>query len=130
QVSVAGVPEGQVTGVSYDAGRALVTIQLNGDVRGKLFADARLRVRPFNAANFLEVDIDPGHPAAGPLPAGGTIDAARTSIPVSTDQVFDVLDADTRSYLQLLTEQAAIALKGRGGELAQALAQLAPLSSE
>ena len=130
QVSVAGVPEGEVTGVSYQHGRALVTIQLDSGVRGKIFRDASLRVRPFNAANFLEVDIDPGDPVAGPLPAGSTIDAARTSIPVSTDQVFDILDADTRAYLQLLTEQAAIALHGAGGPLADALAKLSPLSSE
>jgi virulence factor Mce-like protein len=130
QVSVAGVPEGQVTSVSYADGRARVTIELNGDVRGKIFADASLRVRPFNAANFLEVDISPGDPAAGPLPPGGTIDAARSSIPVSTDQVLGILDADTRSYLQLLTEQAAIALNGRGGQLAGALARLNPLTSE
>src|SRR5581483_4927280 len=130
QVSVAGVPEGQVTAVSYDRGRARVTIELNSDVRGKIFADASVRVRPFNAANFLELDITPGHPAAGPLPAGATIDPARSSIPVSTDQVLDILDADTRSYLQLLTEQAAIALHGTGGELAGALARLNPLSRE
>ncbi|MHB8690343.1 MAG: MlaD family protein [Solirubrobacteraceae bacterium] len=130
QVSVAGVPEGQVTAVQYDHGRARVTIQLSGDVRGKVFADASVRVRPFNAANFLELDITPGDPATGLLPAGATIDPARASIPVSTDQVLNILDADTRSYLQLLTEQAQIALHGTGGELAGALAQLNPLSSE
>jgi ABC-type transporter Mla subunit MlaD len=41
-----------------------------------------------------------------------------------------VLDADTRSYLQLLTEQAGIALHGTGGVLGGALHELAPLSSE
>jgi ABC-type transporter Mla subunit MlaD len=63
------------------------------------------------------------------LPAGGTIDASRTSIPVATDQVLGVLNADTRSYLQILTEQAAVALHGTGGELGHALAQLSPLST-
>jgi virulence factor Mce-like protein len=130
QVSVAGVPEGQVTAVQYDHGRARVTIQLGRDVAGKIFANASVRVRPFNAANFLELDITPGDPAAGPLPAGATIDPARASIPVSTDQVLNVLDADTRSYLQLLTEQAQVALHGTGGVLGGALAQLNPLSSE
>jgi ABC-type transporter Mla subunit MlaD len=129
-VSVAGVPEGQVTGVRYDAGRAVVKLQLSGSVRGKVFRDASVRVRPFNAANFLEVDIIPGTPAAGALAAGATIDETNTSIPVSSDQVLDVLNADTRAYLQLLTEQAAIALHGTGGQLADALARLNPLSSE
>jgi virulence factor Mce-like protein len=130
QVSVAGVPEGQVTGVRYERGRALVTIDLGSGARGKVFRDARAEVRPFNGANFLQVDILPGHPAAGPLAGGGLIESSRTSIPVATDQVLGVLDADTRSYLQLLTEQAAGALHGAGGELGHALQRLAPLSSE
>lgn len=130
QVSVAGVPEGQVTGVQYRDGRALVTMSLSSDARGKVFRDATVRVRPFNGANFLQVDISPGTPAAGALPVGAIIDSSRTSIPVATDQVFDVLDADTRAYLQILTEQAAVALHGTGGELGQALARLGPLSGE
>jgi virulence factor Mce-like protein len=129
QVSVAGVPEGEVTGVQYRAGRAFVTIDLGSDAKGKVFNDATARVRPFNGANFLELDILPGDPATGTLVPGGTIDASRTSIPVNTDQVLDVLNADTRSYLQILTEQAAVALHGTGGELGQALQRLAPLSS-
>ncbi len=130
QVSVAGVPEGQVTGVQYVGGRALVTMSMGSDARGKVFRDASVRVRPFNGANFLQVDIVPGTRSTGTLPAGSTIDSSRTSIPVATDQVFDVLDADTRSYLQILTEQGGIALHGTGGELGQALKQLAPLSTE
>jgi virulence factor Mce-like protein len=130
QVSVAGVPEGQVTAVRYVAGRALVTMSLSSDARGRVFRDATVRVRPFNGANFLQVDIEPGASASGALPAGATIDVSRTSIPVATDQVFDVLDADTRAYLQVLTEQAAVSLHGAGGTLGHALQQLAPLSSE
>jgi phospholipid/cholesterol/gamma-HCH transport system substrate-binding protein len=130
QVSVAGVPEGQVKGVRYAAGRAFVTMSMSSDARGKVFRDASVRVRPFNGANFLQVDISPGHPSAGSLPAGATIDAARTSIPVATDQVFGVLDADTRAYLQILTAEAAVSLHGGGGALADALHRLAPLSGE
>jgi ABC-type transporter Mla subunit MlaD len=128
-VSVAGVPEGEVTAVSYEQGRALVTMSLGSDARGKVFKDASVRVRPFNGANFLEVDVLPGDPATGALAANGTIDASRTSIPVATDQVLDVLNADTRAYLQILTEQAAVALHGTGGVLGGALAKLAPLSN-
>jgi virulence factor Mce-like protein len=129
QVSVAGVPEGEVTGVQYRSGRAFVTIDLGSDARGKVFNDATASVRPFNGANFLELDIVPGDPATGALGPGGTIDASRTSVPVNTDQVLDVLNADTRAYLQILTEQAAVALHGTGGELGQALQRLAPLST-
>lgn len=130
QVSVAGVPEGQVTDVSYQNGRALVTMSLGDGARGRVFRDAGVRVRPFNGANFLEVDILPGHPAAGALPAGSTIASSSTSVPVTTDQVFDVLDADTRAYLQVLTEQAAIAMRGNGGRLGAALRLLAPLTTD
>jgi virulence factor Mce-like protein len=130
QVSVAGVPEGQVTDVRYVSGRAFVTMSMSSDAKGKVFRDAIVRVRPFNGANFLQVDVSPGHPSSGSLQAGATIDPARTSIPVATDQVFGVLDADTRAYLQILTTQAAVSLHGSGGPLADALHRLAPLSGE
>jgi virulence factor Mce-like protein len=130
QVSVAGVPEGQVTAVKYVGGRALVTMSLSSDARDRIFRNAIVRVRPFNGANFLQVDVLPGTPSAGVLPAGATIDASQSSIPVATDQVFDVLDADTRAYLQILTEQAAAGLHGTGGELGHALQRLAPLSGQ
>jgi ABC-type transporter Mla subunit MlaD len=64
------------------------------------------------------------------MQAGATLEDSRTSIPVATDQVFGVLDADTRAYLQVLTEQAAVSLHGGGGMLADALQRLAPLSGQ
>jgi virulence factor Mce-like protein len=130
QVSVAGVPEGQVTAVHYKAGRAVVSIDLSSEAKGKVFRDASVRVRPFNGANFLEVDVSPGNPATGSLPDGGVIDSSRSSVPVATDQVLGVLDADTRAYLQILTSEAATAVHGTGGELAFALHKLAPLSND
>jgi hypothetical protein len=105
-------------------------MDLSSDARGKVFRDATVRVRPFNGANFLEVDITPGDPTTGSLPSGGVIDSTRTSVPVSTDQVLGVLDADTRAYLQILTNEAATAVRGTGGELALALQKLAPLSDD
>jgi hypothetical protein len=42
--------------------------------------------------------------------------------------MISVLDADTRAYLQILTEQIATAVKGRGGDIANALRRLGPLT--
>lgn len=127
-VSVAGVPAGKVSEVRYEDGRAIVTMELEEGMRGKVFADASVRTRPLNGANILSVNITPGNPETGELSEDEVIDAARTSIPVATDEALSILDADTRAYLQLLTAEAATALDGRGGEVALALRKAGALS--
>ena len=116
-VAVAGVPAGKVVDVVYTRGRALVTLELEEGVRGKVFRDASVRARPLNAANILAVNVTPGTPEAGALPEGGVIRARRSSIPVASDEVLGMLDADTRAYLRIIIGESAGALDGRSGEL-------------
>jgi phospholipid/cholesterol/gamma-HCH transport system substrate-binding protein len=127
-VSVAGVPAGRVVGVRQDHGRAIVRLELDTEIEGKVFRDAIVRVRPLNGANILTVNIEAGHRATGALPNGARIGATQTDVPVGSDRLLSVLSADTRAFLEILTQETATGVKDRGNDLAQALAQLGPLS--
>ncbi len=126
--AVAGTPEGQVSDVSYVGGRALVTLSLDSSVRGKLFADASAQLRPASALQNLLVNVDPGHPSAGPLPDDRPIPPDRTSSFVAIDELTGILDSDTQAYVSILVKEAREAVGGREGELRGALRKLARLT--
>src|SRR3954447_6471613 len=60
EVTVGGVKAGFVTAVAYDrrSGGAQVTMKLDRQVRGKLFADATAHINPRSVLQDLVVDID------------------------------------------------------------------------
>ncbi|MDX6616006.1 MAG: phospholipid/cholesterol/gamma-HCH transport system substrate-binding protein [Solirubrobacterales bacterium] len=126
--AVAGSPAGKVTQVHYTDGRAAVTVELNSDVKGKIFADASAAIRPASALQNLLVNIDPGSPSAGPLPDHQPIEPQRTSDFVAIDELTSVFDADTQAYLQIVISEAQRALHGRAGELRSSLARLGRLT--
>jgi phospholipid/cholesterol/gamma-HCH transport system substrate-binding protein len=122
--AVAGMPLGRVSDVRYSDGRSLVTLRLDPEVRGKVFADASAVIRPGSAIQNLVVNVHPGTPAAGPLPEGEPISAARTQPFVTIDELTGVLDADTRAYVSILLAEAEQGLHGGGGEVRRALGRL------
>ena len=126
--AVAGTPLGSVTDVEYSNGHALATLTFDEEVRGKLFADASVSVRPASALQNLLVNVDPGTPEAGPLPANEPIPPGRTTGYVTIDELTSILDADTQAYVTILIEQARIGLDGRETELARALGQVGELT--
>lgn len=128
--AVAGALVGRVTGTRYEDGRAVATLTLDPEVRGKVFADASAELRPASAIQNLIVNIDPGTPATGPLPDGEPIPSGRTTAFVAIDELTGVLDADTRAYAQILIGELAHGLRGREGDLRGALAELAEVTDD
>lgn len=128
-VFVAGVPSGLLDGVDYDpkTGRAVATLELDSDVRGKIKADASAEIVPRSPLNILEVDIDPGSANAPELPENALIREGRTSGPTNLDRVTGVLDVDTRVYVQVLLDQLDVGLRGRSSSLRSALRELGPM---
>ena len=122
--AVAGTPLGRVSSVEYQNGQALVTLTMEDEVRGAVFADASAAIRPASALQNLLVNIDPGTPAAGELSEEAVIPPERTSNYVAIDELTSILDADTRAYASILLQQAQIAAKGRSGDLRRALVEL------
>jgi phospholipid/cholesterol/gamma-HCH transport system substrate-binding protein len=125
-VLVAGMVVGRVTGVSYQHGEAVATLQLDAGVQGHIHADATAGIFPHSELNDLEVDVSPGTPGAPLLRAGGLIPASNTSSPVALDRVLGVLDADSRAYLQIMLNEASVGLRDRSGSLSRALQALGP----
>jgi len=126
--AVAGAVLGRVSDVHYENGRAVATLTLDSDVRGKVFADATAEVRPASAIQNLIVNVDPGTPAAGELEDGGRIAAGRASAFVSIDELTGILDTDTRAYAQILIGETKRGLVGTENELGAALRELGELA--
>ncbi len=128
EAGVAGAQAGKVVDVKYEHGEALVTLRLDPDLRGKIFADATASLRPINVLQVLIVNIDPGDPASGPLEGEGPIKPQNTDSFVAIDQLTDVLDADTQAQVQILISEAERALHGREPQLRKILARVGSLT--
>lgn len=126
--AVAGALVGRVTGVRYEDGRAVATLTMDPEMRGKLFADASAELRPASAIQNLIVNLDPGRPSLGRLPDGEPIPAARTTAFVAFDELTGMFDADTSAYAQILIAEAERGLRGRESDLRAGLGELAELT--
>jgi virulence factor Mce-like protein len=125
-VLVSGVPSGRVEDVRVVDGRAVATLRLDEEARGRVRADARAVVEPRSALQDLTIDLRPGSRSAPALRAGATIPAARTRAAVPLDRVTEVLDADTRAQLSIVLGELAVAGRLRPGALRSALDRLRP----
>jgi len=107
--------------VRLELDRDRVTARLDIDrSAGPVGRDARVTV---SAANFLgqkRVELDPGD-TSRPLPSGSTISASRVTTPTDLDQVLAVLDADTRTRVKILLDEAGEAVLGRRVDVAEVL---------
>jgi len=71
QVRIAGVPVGNVEEILLDHGKARVVFSVDPEV--PLFADASAQLSSIGILGEKYVDLDPGHPEAGPLQDRSTI---------------------------------------------------------
>jgi virulence factor Mce-like protein len=125
---VAGAEAGRVVEVEYVDGQAVATLRLDPEMEGKIFADATASLRPINVLQVLIVNINPGNPETGPLPAGQQITSDRTDAFVGIDELTSILDADTQAQVQILISEAARALTGREPELRATLSEVGELT--
>jgi phospholipid/cholesterol/gamma-HCH transport system substrate-binding protein len=112
-VDIAGVPVGELGEVNLRNGVATVQLKIR-EKYAPIYKDARMLLRPKTGLKDMIVEMDPGTKAAGALPAGGTIPVENTAPDVNLDEILSSLDADTRTYLQILVTGGGQALSGRG----------------
>jgi phospholipid/cholesterol/gamma-HCH transport system substrate-binding protein len=130
-VDMDGVPVGHVSAVQVapdsETAGAIVTIAISGRY-APLRQGTHAIIRPNGAVGdmFLELDSVQSGP---PIPPGGSIPLPDTQVPVTLDQVTNVLDATTRQELQTMIGQGAAALHGRAGDINKVLATLPRISS-
>ncbi|HVV11263.1 MlaD family protein [Amycolatopsis sp.] len=105
---------GRVADLSYDGQQAVVTLEIDGTV--PVYADARAAIWDQSALAKKFVELDRGHPGAGPL-AGKTIAAERNVDSADLDQVLDVLDPATRAALTGTVREAGDGAAGHSQDL-------------
>jgi phospholipid/cholesterol/gamma-HCH transport system substrate-binding protein len=130
-VNVAGVPVGEISAVDLVDGRAVVTMKIRRKYT-PIYRDATILVRPKTGLNDMILELAPGSKTSGRLPddGKGEIPVSQTLHNVDLDEVLASLDADTRSYLQMLVGGAGEGLRGQGRTLAAALKRFAPTSRD
>jgi phospholipid/cholesterol/gamma-HCH transport system substrate-binding protein len=62
------------------------------------------------------------------IPEGGTLPVSQTQEATQIDEIFNALDKQTRTAFQRWLQNAAVAIKGRGLDLNDALGNLAPFA--
>jgi phospholipid/cholesterol/gamma-HCH transport system substrate-binding protein len=116
-VRVSGVRVGDISKVDLKNGRAVVTMDLDPGYKGFVHTDATALLRPKTGLKDMFIELDPGSGRAPRAQAGWTVPIRNTAPDVNPDEVFSVLDDDTRDYLKLLIGGAGQGLKGRGDDL-------------
>jgi phospholipid/cholesterol/gamma-HCH transport system substrate-binding protein len=128
--TIAGINVGSVSNVTLDSGRAVVTMDVENKYAPLIHSDATLLLRPRTGLQDMTIEIDPGT-GQREVEEGSTIPLAQTQPNVQPDQILASLDADTRSYLQLLLEAAGEGLRGENGpKLAAALKRFSPTARD
>ena len=74
------------------------------------------------------VELSPGSKSAPSLPEGGSLPPAQVASSVQLDEVFRTFGKQTRQNFKAWMQGSAAALKGRGADFGQALAELDPFS--
>jgi phospholipid/cholesterol/gamma-HCH transport system substrate-binding protein len=89
-------------------------------------------LRPKTGLKDMIVEMDPGTKSAGALPEGGTIPIQNTAPDVNLDEVLSSLDADTRTYLQILVNSGgeAFGTKGYSSDLRQTFKRFSPTNRD
>ena len=126
-IRVAGVRVGDIADVEYDEGVAVVTMDIDREFL-PIYQDATILLRPKTGLKDMFLELDPGTKEAGEYDEGDTIPVANTAPDVNLDEVLQLLDSDTRAYLQMLLVGGAEGLDGRGRDLGKLLAALGPIN--
>lgn len=128
-VTIAGVPVGEIGDVELEDGRAQVTLRIR-EKYATLYKDVTALARPKTGLEDMTIELSPGSPDAGELPAGGTIPASQTAPTVAFDEILATLDKDTRDYLVLLVGGGGEALTENDKSLSAALKRFEPTTRD
>jgi phospholipid/cholesterol/gamma-HCH transport system substrate-binding protein len=126
-VRVAGVRVGDIGKVEYEDGNATVTMDIDRKFL-PVYRDATILLRPKTGLKDMFLELDPGTQSAGEYDDGDTIPVANTAPDVNLDEVLQLLDSDTRGYLQMLLTAGGEGLNGRGKDLGELLGSLGPIN--
>lgn len=125
-VRVSGVRIGDISKVDLSEGRAVVTMDVDPEYKDLVHTDASALLRPKTGLKDMFIELNPGSKRA-PLAGQGWAIPVRNTLPdINPDEIYSLLDADTRDYLRLLISGAGQGLKGRGADLREVLRRFEP----
>jgi ABC-type transporter Mla subunit MlaD len=127
QVRIAGVVVGVVKRTTLDHGHAELTLSIERKY-GKLYRDARLRIRPQTPLADMYVAVERrGTPRAGELTTADVLTAEQTVSPVDISRVLNTFNVPTRDRLAALLDGFDRGLGTDGGaQLRAGFVALAP----
>jgi phospholipid/cholesterol/gamma-HCH transport system substrate-binding protein len=129
-VTVAGVKVGLIASVTLQNGHALVGMKIDRKVLPAVYQNGTALIRPRTGLQDMTIDLNPGTPASPKLGGNVVLPLARTVPEINVDEVFSLLDTDTRSWFQTLLSAGGAGLKGNGPALRAVLKASAPTLRE
>jgi phospholipid/cholesterol/gamma-HCH transport system substrate-binding protein len=126
-----GVPVGSVSSVAVapDTSNAGAIIKMTIDRKYMpLQQGTKATIRPKGLLGVMYIELQPGS-SGRPIARGGTIPLQDTAAPVTLDEINDIFDPQTRTYIHNLTIQGGIMFQGQG-QNANALLQALPAISQ
>ena len=116
-VAVAGVTVGEVASVRLREGRAVVEMEIDRNKLARVHADARVLVRPKTGLQDMALQLDPGSGDERALEEGEALPVSATRPSVNLDEILAGLDADARTYLEILLSAGGRGTAGRGEDI-------------
>jgi phospholipid/cholesterol/gamma-HCH transport system substrate-binding protein len=127
-VTIAGAKIGEIASVQSHEGDALVTMNITPKYARYIYRNATMLLRPKTGLKDMTVEVDPGSPSAGRVPAGYTVPLSQTAPDVNFEEFLSSLDGETRAYLQELVAGAGQGLKGNSANLSATFKRFDPIS--
>jgi phospholipid/cholesterol/gamma-HCH transport system substrate-binding protein len=124
-VKIAGVTGGTVSSiVATPRDTAIATFKLDSNA-APIGAGASVEVRPTDLLGERYAQLNVGD-LSKPQRSGTLIPIDRTSAPVELDDILNTFNADTRTRLRILINEAGVAMAGRGADFNKLLGALPP----
>src|SRR3954451_5540199 len=128
-VRIAGIPVGKVITVAPKGLRTDAVIELQPKF-APIPVDTRAILRQKTLLGETFVVLSPGNKQAAKLPEGGSLADANVEPTQPLDRVLGVLDDKTRADIEHLFTGSAVAFRGRGDDLNDALGNLGPVTDQ
>ena len=136
QVRIIGVPVGKIDSIEPRPSDVKITMSVSDDV--KIPKDAKAVIMSPNLVSARFIQLTPAYTGGATLPDGGSIDLARTAVPVEWDEVKEALTqlavqlgptaGSMQGPLGAAINQAADTLDGKGQSFHNALQELSQVA--
>jgi phospholipid/cholesterol/gamma-HCH transport system substrate-binding protein len=136
QVRILGVPVGSIDSIEPRPSDVKITMSVSGDV--KIPKDAKAVIMSPNLVSARFIQLTPAYTGGAVLPPGGSIDLARTAVPVEWDEVKQALtqlavqlgptSGSMQGPLGAAINQAANTFDGKGESFHSALQELSQVA--